>query len=44
VAKTFALAIEEASKLHPIAEPLIAHAWLLAPEPIPLFLRGAAAL
>jgi hypothetical protein len=44
VAKTFALAIEEASKLHPGAEPLIAHAGLLAPEPIPLFLRGAAAL
>ena len=38
VAKTFALAIEEAAKLHPAAEPLIVHAALLAPEPIPLFL------
>src|SRR5450755_1306821 len=38
VAKTFGLAIEEAAKLHPAAEPLIAHAALLAPEPIPLFL------
>ena len=38
VAKTFALAIEEAGKLHPAAEPLILHAALLAPEPIPLFL------
>ena len=38
VAKTFALAIDEAAKLHPAAEPLIAHAALLAPEPIPLFL------
>jgi tetratricopeptide (TPR) repeat protein len=38
VAKTFALAIEAASKLHPAAEPLIVHAALLAPEPIPLFL------
>ncbi|MGO9744555.1 MAG: tetratricopeptide repeat protein [Roseiarcus sp.] len=38
VAKTFALAIEKAAKLHPAAEPLIAHAALLAPEPIPLFL------
>ena len=38
VAKTFALAIEEAGKLHPGAEPLIVHAALLAPEPIPLFL------
>jgi Tfp pilus assembly protein PilF len=38
VAKTFALAIEEAGKLHPAAEPLIVHAALLAPEPIPLFL------
>src|SRR5262245_16505145 len=36
VAKTFALAIEEAAKLHPAAEPLIVHAALLAPEPIPL--------
>lgn len=38
VAKTFSLAIEEASKLHPAAEALITHAALLAPEPIPLFL------
>ncbi len=38
VAKTFALAIEEAAKLHPAVEPLIVHAALLAPEPIPLFL------
>ena len=38
VAKSFALAIDEASKLHPAAEPLIIHASLLAPEPIPLFL------
>jgi tetratricopeptide (TPR) repeat protein len=38
VARTFALAIDEAAKLHPAAEPLIVHAALLAPEPIPLFL------
>src|SRR5712691_3693176 len=38
VAKTFALAIDAASKLHPAAEPLIVYAALLAPEPIPLFL------
>jgi tetratricopeptide (TPR) repeat protein len=38
VAKTFALAIDEAAKLHPAAEPLIILAALLAPEPIPLFL------
>ena len=38
VAKTFALAIDEAAKLHPAAEMLIVHAALLAPEPIPLFL------
>jgi len=37
VAKTFALAIDEAAKLHSAAEPLIVHAGLLAPEPIPLF-------
>jgi tetratricopeptide (TPR) repeat protein len=37
VAKAFALAIGEAAKLHPAAELLIAHAALLAPEPIPLF-------
>src|SRR5262249_45892327 len=38
VAKTVALAINEAAKLHPAAEPLIVYAALLAPEPIPLFL------
>jgi tetratricopeptide (TPR) repeat protein len=38
VAKTFGLAIDEAAKLHAGAEPLIVHAALLAPEPIPLFL------
>ena len=38
VAKTFALAIDEAAKLHPAADPLLVHAALLAPEPIPLFL------
>ena len=42
VAKTFALAIEEAAKLHSAAEPLIVHAALLAPEPIPLFLFAEA--
>jgi hypothetical protein len=42
VAKTFALAIDEAAKLHPAAEPLIVHAALLAPEPIPLFLFAEA--
>lgn len=42
VAKTFALAIEEAAKLHPGAEPLLIHAALLAPEPIPLFLFAEA--
>jgi hypothetical protein len=40
VAKTFALAIEEASKLHMGAEPLIVHAALLAPDAIPLFVFG----
>jgi tetratricopeptide (TPR) repeat protein len=38
VAGTFRLAIEEAAKRHPAAEPLIVHCALLAPEPIPLFL------
>jgi class 3 adenylate cyclase/tetratricopeptide (TPR) repeat protein len=38
VSKTFALAIEEAAKVHPAAEPLIALGALLPPEPIPLFL------
>ena len=42
VAKTFALAIDEAAKVHPAAEPLIVHAALLAPEPIPLFLFNEA--
>ena len=42
VAKTFALAIEQAAKSHPAAEPLIAHAAFLAPEPIPLFIFGEA--
>jgi tetratricopeptide (TPR) repeat protein len=42
VATTFALAIEAAAKLHPAAEPLIVHAALLAPEPIPLFLFSGA--
>src|SRR5262249_56368853 len=42
VAKTFALAIEEAAKLHPAAEPLIVHAALLAPDPIPMFLFAEA--
>jgi hypothetical protein len=38
VARTFALAIDEAARLHLGAEPLIVYAALLAPEPIPLFL------
>jgi tetratricopeptide (TPR) repeat protein len=42
VAKTFALAIEEAAKLHPAAEPLIVYAALLAPDAIPLFLFAEA--
>jgi hypothetical protein len=42
VAKTFVLAIDEAAKLHPAAEPLIVHAALLAPEPVPLFLFSEA--
>jgi hypothetical protein len=42
VARTFALAIEEAAKLHPAAEPLIVYAAQLAPEPIPLFLLAEA--
>src|SRR5499427_6972134 len=33
VAKTFALAIDEATKLHPAAEPLIVHSAFLAAEP-----------
>jgi tetratricopeptide (TPR) repeat protein len=42
VAKTFALAIDEAAKCHPAAEPLIVCAALFAPEPIPLFLFAEA--
>jgi tetratricopeptide (TPR) repeat protein len=42
VAKTFTLAIEEAANQHPASEPLIIHAALLAPEPIPLFLFAEA--
>jgi tetratricopeptide (TPR) repeat protein len=42
VAKTFALAIDEAAKLNRAAEPLIVYAALLAPEPIPLFLFSEA--
>jgi hypothetical protein len=42
VAKTFSIAIEAAAKLHPGAEPLIVHAAILAPEPIPLFLFSEA--
>ena len=42
VAKTFALAIDEAAKIHPAAEPLIVYSALLAPEPIPLFLFSEA--
>src|SRR5208337_189988 len=38
VAKAFAIAIDEAAKMQPGAESLIAHAALLGPEPIPLFL------
>jgi tetratricopeptide (TPR) repeat protein len=42
VAKTFALAIDEAAKLHPAAESLIVYAALLAAEPIPLYLFSEA--
>jgi hypothetical protein len=42
VAKTFALAIDEAAKLHHAAEPLIVYAALLAAEPIPLYLFSEA--
>ncbi len=42
VAGTFTLAIAEASKLHPAAEPLLVHTALLAPDPIPLFLFAEA--
>ncbi|WP_338695366.1 tetratricopeptide repeat protein [Bradyrhizobium sp. 26S5] len=38
VAKTFALAIDQAAMLHSAAKPLVTYAALLAPEPIPLFL------
>jgi tetratricopeptide (TPR) repeat protein len=37
VARTFALAIEQAGKRHAAADPLIVHAALLAPELIPVF-------
>lgn len=39
---TVALAIDEAAKIHPAAEPLIIHAALLAPEPIPLYVFSEA--
>jgi hypothetical protein len=42
VAKTFSLAIDQATKLHSAAEELIVYAALLAPEPIPLFLFSEA--
>ena len=42
VATTFALAIDEATKLHPAAGSLIVYAALLAPEPIPMFLFSEA--
>ncbi len=38
VAKTYGLAISEASKLHPAAGPLLRHAAFLSADPIPLFL------
>jgi tetratricopeptide (TPR) repeat protein len=38
VTKTFAVAIDEAAKLHAAAEPLITHLALLAPESLPIFL------
>lgn len=38
VARTFDLAIDEATKRHPAADSLVAHASLLGPEPIPLIL------
>jgi tetratricopeptide (TPR) repeat protein len=46
VTKAFSLAIEQAARQQPAAEPLIAHLALLAPEPVPLFLfrEGRAAL
>jgi tetratricopeptide (TPR) repeat protein len=40
VSATFRLAIDEATKRHSAAEPLITYAALLAPEPIPLFIFG----
>jgi tetratricopeptide (TPR) repeat protein len=42
VAKAFALAMDEAAKMHPAAEPLITYAAVLVPEPIPLFLFSEA--
>jgi Domain of unknown function (DUF4062) len=41
VARSFALAIEQAREKNPLAEPLIRHAALLAPEPIPLYFLEA---
>jgi len=42
VARAFTLAIEQATARHPAAAPLLAHAALLAPEPIPVFLFAEA--
>ena len=42
VDKTFTLAVQEAARLDPAAEPFIVHVALLAPEPIPLFLFSEA--
>jgi hypothetical protein len=42
VAKTSTLAIDEAAKLHPAAEPLIVHAAFLTPESIPHILFSQA--
>jgi hypothetical protein len=42
VAGTFRLAIEQATKRHPAAYPLIIHAAVLAPESVPLFLLAEA--
>jgi tetratricopeptide (TPR) repeat protein len=42
VSKTFVLAIDQAAKLHPAAEPLIVYISRLAPEPIPLYLFSEA--
>lgn len=42
IAKTFTLAIDAAAERHRAAEPLILHAAMLAPDPIPLFLFAEA--